>query len=142
MGTRRLEPIYDPAVALSRTRRSLIYPSLYLTGSGLSLALAPEWSLRVLQSNAHYDPVIVRFAAVFILGLAVLVIQTVRLDLAALYPTLIGVRVGFCAAYVALYAATGDPFFLVVTAVVGAGLVASSISYASDRRTATRSSPP
>ena len=120
-------------MTLSRTRRSLWYPAMYLTGSGSALAIAPQWSLSVLGSNAHYESAMVRFAAVFILGLAALVIQTIRLGLDAMYPTLIAVRVGFCAAYVALYADTGDPFFLVVLAVVGAGLVASAASYAIDR---------
>jgi hypothetical protein len=119
---------------LARTRRSLWYPAAYLTGSGLGLAIVPQWTLRMLLSNGHYDSTMVRFSAVFILGLAALVVQTVRLGIDALYPTLIAVRVAFCACYVALYADTGDPFFLVVLGVVGAGLVASSISYAIDRR--------
>jgi hypothetical protein len=119
---------------LTRTRRSLWYPAAYLTGSGLGLAIAPQFTLRMLASNGSYDSTMVRFAAVFILGLAFLVIQTIRLGVDALYPTLIAVRVGFCACYVALYADTRDPFFLVVLGVVGAGLVASSISYAADRR--------
>jgi hypothetical protein len=127
---------YRRRVQWQRTRRSLLYPAAYLTGSGLGLALAPTWTLRMLGSNGHYDPVMVQFAAVFILGLAVLVIQTFRLGLDVLYPTLIAVRVGFCACYVALFADTRDPFFLVVLGVVAAGLIASSITYAIDRRRA------
>ena len=69
-------------------------------------------------------------------------IQTIRHDIAAIYPTLIGVRVVFCAAYVVLFAQTGDPFFLVVLAIVGAGLVASSLSYALDRRGSRRAPAP
>jgi hypothetical protein len=29
-------------MSLSRTRRSLVYPAFYLTGCGLSLAIAPQ----------------------------------------------------------------------------------------------------
>lgn len=118
----------------SRTRTSLFYPAMYLTGSGLSLVIAPQWLLKMMFSNGSYDSTAMRFAGVFVLGLAAIVVQIIRLRLDALYPTLIGVRVGFCAAYVALYAQTGDPFFLAVLGVVGAGLVASSISYVLDAR--------
>jgi hypothetical protein len=122
-------------MSLSRTRRSLLYPAMYLTGSGLGMTIAPDWTLAMLGSNGHYAPAIVRFAGVFVLGLAAIVIQTIRLGLDPMYRTLIGVRVGFCAAYVALYLDTRDPFFLVVLGVVGAGLIASSLMFAADRRT-------
>ena len=121
---------------MSRTRLSLIYVAMYLTGSGLGLTLAPQLLLHVMFSNGHYDSTGMRFAGLFVLGLAAIVIQIIRYRLDVLYSTLIGVRVGFCAAYVVLYARTGDPFFLAVLAVVGAGLVASSISFAVDRAAA------
>jgi hypothetical protein len=53
-----------------------------------------------------------------------------------LYPTLIGVRIVFCTGYVVLYAQTRDPFFLTTLGIVGAGLVASSLGLALDRRPA------
>ncbi len=118
----------------SRTRLSLFYVVTYLTISGLGLTIAPELTLRLLFSNGHYEPAAMRFAGLFILGLAAIVTQVIRFRIDVLYPTLIGVRVFFCAAYVALYGATRDPFFLSVLGVVGLGLVASSVSFVVDRR--------
>jgi xanthine/uracil permease len=112
----------------------LYYPAFYLTGSGLGLTLAPQWTVHTLLSNGHYETAALRLAGLFVIGLAAIVIQTIRLGLDALYPTLMGVRLVFCAGYVVLYEQTGDPFFLVVLGVVGAGLAASSIGYVVDRR--------
>jgi uncharacterized protein YjeT (DUF2065 family) len=118
----------------TRTRLSLFYVAFYLTNAGLGLTFAPELSLRMLQSNAHYDATAMRFAGLFIVGLAMIVIQIIRLRLDALYSTLIVVRIVFCTAYVVLYVQHGDPFFLVTLAIVGLGLVASSVSYVLDSR--------
>jgi uncharacterized protein YjeT (DUF2065 family) len=117
----------------SRTRLSLFYVASYLILSGLGLTLAPQWTLRMLFSNGHYESAALRFAGLFVLGLAAIVIQVIRLHLKVLYPTLIFVRVGFCSAYVALFATTGDPFFLSVLGVVGFGLVLSTVSFFRDR---------
>jgi hypothetical protein len=119
-----------------RMRLSLFYVVSYLLGSGLGFTLAPRLTLDLMFSNAHYDLPIVRMCGLFILGLAAFVAQTIRHRLAVLYPTIIAVRVLFCAGYVALYVQTRDPFFLAVLGVVGAGLVASSIGFTMDRRVA------
>src|ERR1700733_9804208 len=121
-----------------RTRLSLFYPAWYLTGSGLSMLLSPEWTLRMLGSTGHYEPWFVRMSGLYVVGLAVFVVLTIRHRLTVLYPAIIGVRVFFCAAYVAFFVMTGDPFFLAVLAVVGAGLVASSVSFGLDRRAMAR----
>jgi len=120
----------------SRTHLSLFYVVTYLTVSGLGLTLAPQLTLRLLFSNGHYESTSMRFAGLFILGLAAIVTQVIRFRLDVLYPTLIGVRVFFCAAYIALFVSTGDPFFLSVLGVVGLGLAASSASFVMDRRAA------
>jgi hypothetical protein len=125
---------HDGAVAASRTRLSLFYVLTYLVISAVGLIAMPGFTQRMLLSDVEYDPIAMRFAGVFILGLAIIVLQTIRLRLDALYPTLIVVRVVFCAMYVVMFAQTRNPFFLVVFGIVGAGLVASSIAYALDRR--------
>jgi uncharacterized protein YjeT (DUF2065 family) len=125
----------------SRTHLSLFYVVTYLTISGLGLTLAPQWTLRLLFSNGHYESTALRFAGIFILGLGAIVTQVIRFRLDVLYPTLIGVRVFFCAAYVVLYATTGDPFFLSVLGVVGLGLAMSSLSFALDRRARAAGAP-
>jgi hypothetical protein len=118
----------------NRTRLSLFYPATYLTMSGLGMTFTPQLALDLFFATGRYELVFVRMCGLFVLGLAAIVIQTIRHRLAALYPTIIGVRVVFCAGYIALYIDTGDRFFLGVLAMVGAGLVASSICYALDRR--------
>jgi hypothetical protein len=125
-------------MTISRMRLSLGYVVTYLVTSGTGLLVAPQWTLRMLFSNGHYDSTGMQFAGLFILGLAAIVAQVIRHNLVALYPTLIAVRVGFCAAYVAFYATTGDPFFLAVLATVGLGLVASIVSFTLDRRGALK----
>jgi hypothetical protein len=117
-----------------RMRTSLFYPAGYLTTSGLGMTFAPQWSLDMMFSNGHYQSAFVRMCGLFVIGLAAIVIQTIRLRITALYATLIAVRVVFCAGYIVLYAQTGDPFFLVVLAIVGAGLLASTTCYLLDRR--------
>jgi len=115
-------------------RLSLFYVATYLTTAGLGMTFAPQLTLDMMFSNGHYEPAFVRMSGLFVLGLAAFVIQIIRYRLAVLYPTLIGVRIVFCTGYVVLYAQTRDPFFLTTLGIVGAGLVASSLGLALDRR--------
>jgi pimeloyl-ACP methyl ester carboxylesterase len=119
--------------APDRIRLSLYYVATYLTTAGLGMTFAPQLTLDWMFSNGRYELVFVRMCGLFVLGLAAIVIATIRHRLVALYPTIIGVRVGFCAGYVVLYTQTRDPFFLATLAIVGAGLVARSIAFAIDR---------
>jgi pimeloyl-ACP methyl ester carboxylesterase len=112
-----------------RVRRTLYYPATYLTLSALGMLIAPITFLRANLSTVDYDPAIVRMCGLFVLGLAGFVIQTIRHRLSTLHTLIIGVRVVFCTGYVVLYAMSGNPFFLAVLAVVGAGVVASSIAW-------------
>jgi len=121
-----------------RTRLSLLYPATYLTTSGLGMLFAPQLLLDASLSTGRYELTFVRMCGLFVLGLAAFVIQTFRHRLTALYSTIIGVRVVFCTGYVVLYTHTRDPFFLLVLAMVGTGVLASSICYALDRRDAPR----
>jgi pimeloyl-ACP methyl ester carboxylesterase len=123
-----------PARDLVRT--TLYYPALYLTGAALGMMLWPRLLLDMMLANRDYDLAFVRMCGLFVLGLAVFVILTIRHRLVVLYPAIIGVRVVFCTGYVILYAQTHDPFFLTTLAVVGVGVVASSIAHALDRRDA------
>lgn len=117
-----------------RTRWSLFYVATYLTTAGIGLTFMPRFTLDMLLSNRSYDLAIVRMAGLFCLGLAGFVIATLRYRLAVLYPTIIGVRVVFCAGYVVLYRMTGDPFFLTTLGIVGTGLVLSTIGFVLDMR--------
>jgi hypothetical protein len=114
-------------------RLSLIYPAFYLSMAGLGCALQPELFLKLMFSNTHYEPGFVRFTGILLIGLAAIVIQTIRHRIQALYATLIGVRLFFCGGYLVLYYMTGDPLFVSVFGIVAVGLIASTISYGLDR---------
>jgi hypothetical protein len=118
------------------TRASLFYVASYLVSSGLAMTLSPQLALDMLGSNGHYETTFVQMCGLFVIGLAALVIQTIRHRLVVLYPTIIGVRVAFCCGYVVLYERTRDPFFLAVLAIVGLGLLLSSVCFVIDRRRA------
>ena len=106
---------------------------MYLVVAGVGFILFPTFTLRLLLSTGQYELIFIELCGLFLLGLAVLVIQTIRFRLAALYPTLIGVRVFFCVGYIILYGQTRDPLFLSLLAIVGSGLLASMICFAKDR---------
>jgi hypothetical protein len=74
-----------------------------------------------------------RLVGLLTMGLGILVVQVIRLGLAAIYPTIIGVRVFFVATYVGLYAMCGDPFFITLSVMVGLGVVLSALAFIKDR---------
>jgi uncharacterized membrane protein len=104
-----------------------------LVVAGVNFILFPRFSLHLLCSTGHDEHLFIQLSGLFLLGLAALVIQTIRLRLASMYQTLIGVRVFFCAGYILLYGQTHDPLFLSLLAIVGSGLLASMMCYATDR---------
>jgi uncharacterized protein YjeT (DUF2065 family) len=119
---------------MRRTNLSLIYVAAYLLSAGVFLFLAPGLALRLLLSTGDYGEILPRLAGLLLLGLGILVVQIIRRHIAALYMTTLVVRGVFCVGFVVLYILSGDPLFLVLLAVVGIGVVATSISYALDKR--------
>jgi hypothetical protein len=116
------------------TRLSLLYPVGYLVPSGLMLLLAPRTALWLLLARGDYGDVFPRLGGALTFGLGVLVLQTIRHRTFALYPTLVGVRIFFCACWLALYVESRDPLFLSLLGVVGFGVVLSSLALTLDRR--------
>jgi uncharacterized protein YjeT (DUF2065 family) len=106
----------------------------YLTLTGIGLAVAPQTVLRLLLSTGEYDDVFVRFSGILMIGLGIVVIQLIRHDAAALYPSTLLVRAFIWVAVVGLYLSTRDPFFLVVLVVVGAGMLWTGLSYLRERQ--------
>jgi uncharacterized protein YjeT (DUF2065 family) len=122
---------------MRRARLSLWYPTTYLFMTGLFLLVAPEWATKLLLSNGNYGAVMPRMAGALALGLGVIVLQVIRHRIDSLYPTLVGVRVMFCAVWLGLYFISADPFFLVVFGVVALGMVWTAVAYLADRRANT-----
>jgi hypothetical protein len=121
-------------MALTSTRRSFAYLAGYLLAGGLGFLLAPELFLTIFLSNGDYDLVWVRFVGALLLALAVLIIGMARHRLEQLYPFTLAARAVILTALVAFFFATADPLFLVLTAVVGLGVVFTSVSMVRDRR--------
>ena len=119
---------------MHRTHRSLYYLVSYLTVAGLALFLVPGFALKLLLSNGDYGDVFPRLAGMGLLGLAILVAQIIRLRLEILYTTTLAIRGYFLASLVFLFVLSGDPFFMVVFAIVALGVVFTGYSYLADRR--------
>ena len=119
---------------MHRTNLSLIYVATYLLASGIFLLFAPRLALRLLLSTGDYGEILPRLTGLLLLGLGILVLQIVRQRLSALYATTLAVRALFCVGFLVLYAVSHDPLFLVLLAVVGIGVVATSVSYVLDTR--------
>jgi hypothetical protein len=122
---------------MRRTNLSLIYVAAYLLGGGIFLLLAPRLALQLLLSTGDYGEILPQLSGLLLVGLGILVVQIIRYRVVALYPTTLAVRLVFCFGFIALYTRSRDPLFLVLLAVVGLGVVATSVCYALDRRQAT-----
>ncbi len=119
---------------MRRTHVSLYYLVAYLTVAGLALFLAPGFALSLLLSNGNYGNVFPRLAGMLLLGLAILVAQIIRLRLDVLYATTLAIRIFFLVGFVSLFIISGDPFFMVVFAIVAFGVILTGASYLLDRR--------
>jgi len=105
------------------TRVSMLYLASYLTGGGIGLLADPDLALRLLGSTSSYSAPIARLAGGLMAALGIVVIQIFRHDLHVLHKTTVAVRTGLVAMLVALYVDTGDRLFLVLTAIVGFGMI-------------------
>lgn len=90
------------------------------------------------MSTGDYGPILPRLTGLMLLGLGILVAQIIRYRVSALYASTLGIRVIFCAGFVGLYALSRDPLFLVLLAVVGIGVLGTSVSYLLDWRESGR----
>ena len=117
-----------------KTRLSLYYLAAYLFITGAGLLFVPQLSLKLLMSSGHYDATFVQFTGAFMVALSMLVVQIIRHGVEVLYSTTLFVRTFFIVVIGALYLQTNDPAFLVVLAVVGAGVILTSAALLLDRR--------
>ena len=123
---------------MRRTRLSLFYPAGYLLSGGIGFFADPAIALKLFFSNGEYGTIFPRFAGVLTFGLGVLVVQIIRTRSEAMYPTVLWLRAVFCAAWIGLYALSGDPMFLVLLGMVGAGFVGTAVAMRLDRADTVR----
>ena len=119
---------------MNRTRISLYYLGSYLTLIGLGLLLAPQGTLKILQSNRDYGDVFPRIAGMLMSGLGMAVFGIIRARSFQQYPATLFIRVYFIACCVVFYSMTHDPLFLVMMGIIGIGLVLTLTSYLLDRK--------
>lgn len=123
---------------MQRTRTSLYYVVGYLSVGGIGLALAPDLALRLLFATGSYGDVMARVVGILMIGLAIVVVQIIRHDVRQLFPTTLGLRLFLCACFIALYVYSSDRLFLVLTGIVGLGVVMTGTAYWRERSAVSR----
>jgi len=122
---------------MNKTRLSLSYLGSYLVLIGFGLLLAPDGTVRLLQSNRHYEDTFVRVAGMLMSGLGLSIFGMIRARAFQLYPATLFMRVYFISCFVVFYVMSRDPLFLVLTGIVGLGLLLTLGSYLLDRKSST-----
>lgn len=118
---------------MNKTRLSLFYLGTYLVLIGLGLLFVPAGTLKLLLSNRDYGDIFPRIAGMLMSGLGLSIFGMIRTRSSELYPATLFMRVYFIACFVAFYAMTRDPLFLVLIGIVGLGLILTLSSYLLDR---------
>jgi hypothetical protein len=118
---------------MNRTNLSLYYLAGYLIPVGIGLMAIPQTLIAMLFSNQEYDSAFPRLVGVLLLSLGIIIAQLIRLKVEILYPTTLIVRSIITPWVFWVYLDTGNPLFLVITGVVGFGLVLTGICYMMDR---------
>lgn len=123
---------------MSWARVSMFYLMTYLALGGLGLLVDPPLALRLLGATGDYPPALMRLFGGFMLALAIIVIQIVRLRVAVLHPTTLLVRVVLLGTIVWTYTSTRDPLFLVLSGIVGLGMLLTASGLLADSRAGHR----
>jgi len=123
---------------MKRTHLSLYYLVGYLIPAGIGLIAAPQLVLRLLLSNGDYGDVMPRLVGIVLLALGIIVLQILRLQAEALYPTTLIARSVILICLVGMYVYARDPLFISLLVIVGLGFVLTGASYLMDRRSIGR----
>lgn len=123
---------------MHKTRLSFYYLAGYLTLGGIGLLFFPTLAAKLFLSNVEYDPIMLRMSGMFMLGIAIIIIQFIRHEATVLYSTTLLVRLLFVVCLTVFYLTSKNPFFLVILAIVALGFVLTGLSFLSDRRSTER----
>jgi hypothetical protein len=126
----------DQTLAARRVRLCIWYVAGYLVFSGLALLIAPHSTLAAMLSNTDYGNVMPRWVGMLSVALGTLVGQIVRLRIAPLYPLSFFMPAAMLVGFVGLYLQSADRLYLVVSAVVGIGVLATGMSMLFERASA------
>ena len=118
---------------MPKTRRSLYYLATYLFLTGLAFLLVPQFSLRLLLANHPYSDVFVQFTGVMMIGLAIVVVNVIRIGDARFYPVTLMARIPMWFMILGIYLRSEERALLVVLGVLGLGIVVTGSCYLSER---------
>ena len=118
---------------MKKTRMSLFYLAGYLSIGGFCLLVFPQIAVELLLSNGDYSDLMLRMVGVFMLAIAIVVIQIIRHSAFVLYPTTLIVRAFFMTAFISFYVIYKDPMMIVITCIVALGFILTLISYLLER---------
>ncbi len=121
-----------------RTHLSLYYLVGYLIPAGIALISSPQFVLRLLLSNGDYGDVMPSLVGIVLLALGIVVLQILRLQAEALYPTTLIARSVILVCLVGMFIYARDPLFISLLVIVGLGFVLTGASYLMDRRSVGR----
>ncbi len=119
---------------MNKTRLSLFYLAGYLSVGGIGFLFFPRITLTLFLSNGNYSDVMVRIMGVFLLSIALIIIQIIKHRATFLYPTTLAVRAFILCAFTVFYFLYRDPMFIVLLAIVGLGFLMTLTCYVLDRR--------
>ena len=127
---------------MEKTRLSLFYLVGYLISGGVMLLVAPYFSLKLLFSNTDYGNIFPRVVGVLFIGLGFVIFQIIRLRVSSLYSSTLIVRSFFVICFLSFYLLNRDPFFLILSVIVGVGIALTTTSYMLDRQNVLKSNQP
>ncbi|MEL6191882.1 MAG: hypothetical protein AAFR66_07520 [Bacteroidota bacterium] len=113
---------------------SLWYPTIVLSFAGLGLLLFPALMQGVLFSSKIYSQEIVQFAGMFMMVLSVFVYMTIRLEVTAIYPITMYLRLFMTVCLSYFYLSSQNPLFLMVIIILIIGLGLSFLGILMDRK--------
>jgi hypothetical protein len=116
------------------TRFSLLFVATYLLLTGIGLAAAPDFALRMLGSTVEYGTIMPRWVGMFSIALAAVIVQVLRHRVTVLYPMGFFMPGAMLFGFAALYLKSGDNLFLAIMTVVGIGVAVTGVSLWLDRR--------
>ncbi|RMF61256.1 MAG: hypothetical protein D6743_13830 [Calditrichaeota bacterium] len=119
---------------MKRTRFSLLYLAGYLIFGGTIFLFAPGLALRLFLSTGNYEPVMVKFVGLLLLGLGILVSGVTWLGDLRLYKIAMLVRTVILIGLVHLFLVSRDPLMLILLGIVGLGFILSLIAVHFDSR--------
>lgn len=122
------------AKSLRRTRLSLFYLAGYLYPTGFCLYFAPQWFMKLLFSNQQYSDAFPQMSGILLVGLGIVVTAVILYGNEMFYRMTLIVRIVLWSGILGIYLRSGDPFFVVVLAVLGFGILLTGSIYLAERR--------